>query len=190
MGKEVLYEVKPKVNLIYEIFMPTGKKIRYTFTAMMIITICMIIFNFINANMNLSEKIVNVNWENLLKNINIMFVILIVVLLFKLLIHIVFKVLQYKAITYTFYNEFLEYKDKFLNQHEKTIQYNNIKEVEIIKTIFDRIMGYGVIVIHTNAENDFSNGLVMYSIKDPQKVYNTIDEIIHKKNGIKNEIKN
>ena len=73
------------------------------------------------------------------------------------------------------------YEDDFLNQHRKNIEYKNIKEVEIRRTIWDRMLNFGIMVIYTNADNDRNNGLVIYSVKDPKAHYNVIDGLIHKK---------
>ena len=50
----------------------------------------------------------------------------------KFVFHIFFQIMQYKYITYSFYNDHMIYKDDFLNQHKKNILYSNVKEVEIL----------------------------------------------------------
>ena len=182
MENETVYEVKPKFNLIYEMFMPTGKKIRNTISVLIIFIIGLIIFNVAFSNTDLQKSFGDIKNIKILDNIRLVFIFLIIIIVLKLIIHISVKLITYSNISYTFYKEYLEYKDSFLNQHVKTMQYCNIKEIEIIRTVFDRIMGYGVIVIHTNAENENSNGLILYSIKNAVEVYKNIDDTIHKKN--------
>lgn len=181
MDKEIIYEIKPKFNLIYELFMPTGRKIKNALAVFLVCLICLLVFKFIVSNTETMNTISQFKDVDLIRGANLILLALTIIVLLKLVIHIVFEIMQYSSITYTFYNDHLEYKDSFLNQHKKIMQYCNIKEIEIIRNIFDRIMGYGTIIIHTNAENENSNGLILYSIKNPQEVYKTIDNIIHKK---------
>lgn len=182
--RKVLYKIKPNFNIVYEMFMPTGKKIKYTLFILILIIAC---YFFIGVALEpIKGEIQNVKISpetgiDVYSIFNNVAGILIFILAFKLIAHLVIQIWQYNSIHYTFYEECLEYEDTFLNQHRKTLMYNNIKEIEIKRTIWDRINGYGIIVIYTNAEKLDSNGLVIYAIKDPQKVYEKIDEIIHKK---------
>ncbi len=182
---EPKYIIKPKFNFIYEMIMPTGRKIKnstFMLLGTIILYIVLLIFNNV-IDFNSITDVVNVS-----QLLNIIFIALIIVLSIKLIIHITFQVLQYKYLSYTFYDDYMIYEDSFLNQHTKTIQYSNIREVEIRRTITDRILGYGIIVIYTNAENR-NNGLVIYSIKNPQECYEKIHEILdYSKNYKKDDI--
>lgn len=71
------------------------------------------------------------------------------------------------------------YEDDFLNQRVKNIDYSNIKELEIRRTVLDRILGFGVIIIYTNAENKRNNGMVIYGIKNPDEMYTKINKIVN-----------
>lgn len=185
-NKDVLYKVTPKFDFLYELGMPTGKKIRYTILIMLIFLIAIIILAAGKGTFKLDELIVykNINLESVL---NTVVVILIIFSILKVIFHIVFQSLQYKNINYIFYNDYMIYEDKFLNQHTKKIQYANVKEVEIRRTVWDRLLGYGIIIIYTNAENEFSNGLVIYSVKNPQEHYEIIDDIVHKNSKVKTQ---
>ena len=88
--------------------------------------------------------------------------------------------MQYDHISYKFYETYMVYEDDFLNQHKKNILYSNVKEVEIRRTIWDRIIGFGVIVIYTNAENRRNNGLVVYALDNPKEDYEFVDKLINK----------
>ena len=123
-----------------------------------------------------SMEVANIN---ILAILNIVLIVGIIATIIKLIIHIVLQNAQYKNIKYTFYDTHIVYEDSFLNQHRKNIQYANIKEVEIRRSVWDRILGYGIIVIYTNAENEYSNGLVIFSIKNPQEHYDIIDNLVH-----------
>ena len=71
-------------------------------------------------------------------------------------------------------------QNSFWNQTRKTIDYINIREVEIRRSIIDRIMGYGIIIIYTNADKAYGSATVLYAIKDTQKHYDEIEKIIYK----------
>lgn len=176
--------IKPKFSILYELIMPTGKKIKNTLITCLFLLILIIIFNIVTKYIDINGIIEDVDLSLI---INIIFIILFCIMGIKSILHIAFKVLQYKCLSYKFFNDHLIYEDSFLNQHRKNIEYVNIKEVEIRRTIADRILGYGIIVIYTSAEN-LNNGLVIYSIKNPQECYDKIQNIIKEaKNNNKNE---
>lgn len=184
-NREVRYQITPKFNIIYELGMPTGRKIRTALFALLVF----IILTFLVAFKAGSMSIVN---NDIFKNIKIDKFLLILcfvadlVTIIRLVGTIVFQSLQYKHVTYTFYDTMMTYEDDFLNQHKKNIEYKNIKEVEIRRTVWDRILDYGIMVIYTNADNDRNNGLVIYSVKSPKSHYNVIDKLIHSSNNINN----
>jgi membrane protein YdbS with pleckstrin-like domain len=186
--KNVLFRVKPNFNIIYEMFMPTGRKIRNT---LVILILFIIAYFFLTIALHDSDIIKaeiiqknNVDVYSLFNNIAIFIIIILVI---KLIVNIVIQVWQYNSIKYTFYEDYLEYEDTFLNQHKKTLRYDNIKEIEIRRTIWDRINGYGIIIIYSNAEKSADNGLILYAAKDPDETYAKIDEIIHRKNSVQKE---
>ncbi|MDF2865661.1 MAG: hypothetical protein K0R72_471 [Clostridia bacterium] len=175
-----LFQIKPNFNIIYEMFMPTGRKIRNTLFILIISLVCYFLITVALYDLDISKKMViegsNIDILGILNGIGIF---IIVVLALKLAIHLVVQIWQYNSIQYTFYEDFVEYQDTFLNQHKKTLRYDNIKEVEIRRTVWDRINGYGMVIIYSNAEKASDKGLILYSIKNPEVVYEKIDEIIH-----------
>ena len=186
-NKEVRYKITPQFNLLYEIGMPTGKKIRTSLFVIVIFLVLTVIVALKAATLSFASYKI---FENL-KVDTLLIVLCIaadVITIVKLIGTIIFQKLQYSHVTYTFYDDIMIYEDDFLNQHRKNIEYKNIKEVEIRRTIWDRIMNYGIMVIYTNADNDKNNGLVIYSVKDPKEHYNIIDNLIHNKKH--NESKN
>lgn len=180
---EVIHEITPKFDFIYELGMPTGKKIKSTLFMLLIFGLGYIVY-FIGKDKIKSDQLIfgNVDVMNIL---NVILIIGIIFSIVKLVIHILLQMAQYKNIKYTFYNDHMTYEDSFLNQHKKNIEYANVKEVEIRRSVWDRIMGYGIIVIYTNAENEYSNGLVIFSIKNPKEHYDIIDKLVHS-TGTKN----
>lgn len=185
-NREIRYQIRPKFNLIYELGMPTGRKIRNSLFILIVFMTLTFIVLFKAGTMS----IVN---NDIFKNIKIDKFLLILcivadlVTIIRLVGTIIFQSLQYKHVTYTFYDKMMIYEDDFLNQHKKNIEYKNIKEVEIRRTIWDRILDYGIMVIYTNADNDRNNGLVIYSVKNPKSHYNVIDKLIHSSNNINND---
>ena len=182
---EVIHEITPKFDFIYELGMPTGKKIKSTLFMLLIFGLGYIVY-FIGKDKIKSDQLIfgNVDVMNIL---NVILIIGIIFSIVKLVIHILLQMAQYKNIKYTFYNDHMTYEDSFLNQHKKNIEYANVKEVEIRRTIWDRILDYGIMVIYTNADNDRNNGLVIYSVKNPKSHYNVIDKLIHSSNNINND---
>lgn len=176
---EVLYEIGPKYDFIYELTSPTGKKMRTSLLvtiiilAIKIITICA------------KSSIVSLNDGMFSSSYGILSIVLWVLLIISASIffgRIIFQVMEYKGIKYKFYNECLTIENNFLNQTKKTIEYTNIKEVEIRRTVMDRILNYGIIIIYTNAEKSYGSATIIYCVKDTQKHYDTIEKIIHQDN--------
>lgn len=181
---EPKYVIKPRFSILYEMIMPTGKKIKKSLLMLLCVIILYIVLIIFKDIIDFDKIISGVNVDLIL---NTIFIILIIALCVKTAIHIIFQVLQYRHLSFSFYDEYMIYEDSFLNQHRKTIQYSNIKEVEIRRTITDRILGFGIIVIYTNAENS-NNGLVIYSIRKPQECYNKIQHILEESKNIRNKI--
>lgn len=171
-----IFTITPKYNFIYELFMPTGKKTSKVINNFFIILVIYLLAILLNGifKINIPADIVPV-----VKIINGIIIAILVILLIQIVVHIILQIYQYKNTIFTFYDSYMIYEDNFLNQHKKTIQYLNIREVEIRKNVWDRINGYGIIVIYTNADNEFNNGLVIFGVKDPDKWYNKIDQLVH-----------
>ena len=176
-GNEVVHEIVPKFNFLYELGMPTGKKIKSTLFLMFIFVTGLIVL-LINKDIMIQNEGIYKSVD-IVSILNIVLIVGIIFTIIKLIVHIVFQTMQYKNIKYTFFDDHMTYEDSFLNQHKKNIEYSNVKEVEIRRSIWDRILGYGIIVIYTNAENEYSNGLVIFSIKDPKIHYDIIDNLVH-----------
>ena len=187
-NREIKYQITPKFNFLYEMGMPTGKKIRTSIFVLILFIVLTILVALKAGSLTFAnyEIFNNIKIDKLLL---ILCIIADVVTAIKLVATIVFQKLQYNHVTYTFYDDMIVYEDDFLNQHRKNIEYKNIKEVEIRRTIWDRILDYGVMVIYTNADNDRNNGLVIYSVKAPKAHYNVIDKLIHSLNNEKNNNK-
>lgn len=183
---EILYELGPKFDFLYELTMPTGRKMKSSFGATIISAIiCIILFVF-------NDNIVNMQNGGIMNIYNICKVISVVIFIFTALMFaskVILQILEYKGIKYKFYKDCLVFENNFLNQTRKTIEYSNIREVEIRRTIIDRIMNFGVIIIYTNADKIYSSATVLYAIKNTEEHYTNIESIIHNGNIISNPIK-
>jgi len=181
---EVLYELSPKFDFLYELTMPTGRKMKNSF-------IYMIVFSIIEIVNILMKNVIesNTNFEYIYKVVNIFILVLLIFSILMFIARIVFQVLTYKGIKYTFYKDCMVYENNFLNQTKKTIEYSNIRELEIKRTLLDRIFNYGVIIIYTNAEKSYGSATIIYGVKDIQKHYDNIENIIHNGSAISNPIR-
>ena len=152
-NERVLKEIKPKFNLIYELFMPTGKKMK---SAIIMSFIAIIITVLVSLN---KASLLNFS-TNIVGSISVLDILMffsyfmIAFSIIKFFVHLTFQKMQYDHISYKFYETYMVYEDDFLNQHKKNILYSNVKEVEIRRTIWDRLLGMGVVVIYTNAANN------------------------------------
>ena len=178
--KELILKISPNFDFIYELGMPTGKKIRkgiiIIFALIAILIALNVGINYINFNDNFNkEQVHNVS--------NISLGILLAFFVIKLIVNLVFQILQYKNITYNFYKDSMEYKDTFWNQQTKVIRYENIKEIEIRKNIWERINKCGIIILYTNAEKGKNKGMIIYSVKDVDNVYSKIQNLIDSANN-------
>ncbi len=177
---EVLYEIGPKFDFLYELTSPTGKKMKSSLMVVLIITILKIITACSKGTiMSLNDGM----FKNMYSTISIILWILVIFSIIMFVLRIVFQVLEYRGIKYKFYNECLTIENTFLNQTKKTIEYSNIKEVEIRRTIMDRILNYGIIIIYTNAEKSYGSATIIYAVKNTQQHYEKIEELIHNSNS-------
>lgn len=177
---EVLYEIGPKFDLLYELTSPTGKKIKSSLVFMIIsIAIKIITMCFKQSIIELSNQMASNTY-------NVLSIILWIIMIFSILLfiaRIVVQSLEYKGIKYKFYENCLTVENNFLNQTRKTIEYTNVKEIEIRRTLLDRIINYGIIIIYTNAEKSYSSATIIYAVKNIQEHYNKIEHLIHKDNS-------
>lgn len=86
---------------------------------------------------------------------------------------------QYASYTYDFYKTKVIYKDSFLNLSEKEVKYKYIREVAMRQTFIQRFFNIGNIVLFTNAETGFGNGIYIMNVENVQSIYKNIKEIIN-----------
>lgn len=88
------------------------------------------------------------------------------------------KKVQFEHLIYKFYPDRLEYEDGFLNKAKKRIKYSNVREINLRRTVTERIFKLGAIVISTSAEGGYS-GISISNLRDSEEIYEKIQEIIN-----------
>jgi len=100
------------------------------------------------------------------------------VLLFMAIILFLVKK-QYKAYNYDFYKTKVIYRDSFINISEKEVKYKNIREVSLRRGLIQRGFNLGTIVLYTNAETGYANGIMINNVENAEQVYKNIKELIN-----------
>lgn len=89
---------------------------------------------------------------------------------------------SYEKTEYRFFRKKLDYFEGFFTVQEKSIDYRNIVEVNLIKGPFQRKYGLGTILLSTPAMGYSSRraigGISITDIKNPDQVYIQIKEMI------------
>jgi len=85
---------------------------------------------------------------------------------------------QYDSFCYDFYKTKVIYKDSFLNLSEKEVKYKYIREVTMRQTFIQRYFNIGNIVLFTNAETGFANGIFIMNVENVHDVYRDIKSVI------------
>lgn len=183
---EVLYELGPKFNFFYELTMPTGRKLKSALTAV-IISIVLYVILFLCKGYIVGLE--NETMSSIYNIANIVCIVAIIITIIMLISRISMQIMEYKGISYKFYKDCMVYENDFLSQTKKTIEYSNIREVEIRRTVTDRVMNYGVIIIYTNADRARGSATILYGIKNTEEHYNNIESLIHNGNIISTPIK-
>lgn len=87
-----------------------------------------------------------------------------------------------RATEFNFYSTHVEYKFKFFREENHSINYSHITDIEVKKTLWDRVCGVGDIHIHTGNDSYDgvnTNDLVLNDIRNPDKVKSEILKKIH-----------
>ncbi len=188
-NNDIKLELKPKFNFIYELGMPTGRKIKNALITIVIITIISVLVSFVPDTVDAStDSLISFNLFEYKNVIQLVALIAGIISVLILVFRIVIQVMQYNRTKFTFYSDRVTYDDTFLNQNRKTLMYANIKEVEIRRYIWDRINKTGMVILYTNAEKNYSSGLIIHSILDIKKYYDEINRLVHFKENVPNSI--
>ena len=85
---------------------------------------------------------------------------------------------QYDSFCYDFYKTKVIYRDSFLNLSEKEVKYKYIREVTMRQTFIQRYFNIGNIILFTNAETGYGNGIYIMNVENVQDVYRDIKSVI------------
>lgn len=152
---QVQLKVKPKFKFIYMV-LPS-------------VIACVIFVSII------SSIIGSVDAEAGIGAFLIVFIIMAIIIAIKTLIN----KKQYDSYTYDFYLTKVIYKDSFLNVSEKEVKYKYIREVTMSQTFIQRFFNIGNIILYTNAETGFGNGISIVNVENVKEVYKKIKDIIN-----------
>ena len=97
-----------------------------------------------------------------------------------ILVYVV-KQRTYAKTRYEFYGHKLDYYEGFFTTEEKSIDYDNVTEVNLRKGVFQKMYGLGTIVLSTPATSFRGRaraGISISDIKNPDRVYQQIKELI------------
>lgn len=81
---------------------------------------------------------------------------------------------------FSFYEDHVESHFKFISEKTHSVNYSKITDVEVKKTLWDRICGVGDIVLHTANDGTFKQSLVLNDIKHPEEIKDKIITMISK----------
>lgn len=95
-----------------------------------------------------------------------------------IIIKSIFVSKQYKSYNYDFYKTKVIYKDSFINISEKEVKYKNIREVYLRRGLFQRMFNLGTIVLFTNAETGFANGIFIKDVENSEQLYKEIKQLL------------
>lgn len=99
------------------------------------------------------------------------FLILIGILLTGWLI----RLRNYQETRYIFFSEHLEYYDGFWNIQRKDVRYKNITQMELHRSVIQRIYGLGTLNLTVPG---FTKAVALADLKDPERVYHNIQRLI------------
>jgi len=86
---------------------------------------------------------------------------------------------QYNNLTYNFYKTKVIYKDNFINLAEKEVKYKYIREIVMQQSFIQREINIGNIILYTNAEIEYNNGIYINNVENVEEIYKTIKNIVN-----------
>ncbi len=85
---------------------------------------------------------------------------------------------QYNCYEYCFYKTKVNYRDSFLNLSEKEVKYKYIREITMRQSFIQRMFNLGNVILFTNAETGFGNGIAIVNVENVKEVYEKIKALI------------
>ena len=152
--KEIQLRVKPTFKFVYMMF---PALVFYPIVILLIAVIFYIVSPNVGINIGIS-----------------LFVIYAVILVISTIVN----KKQYDNRIYDFYKTKVVYGDNFLNISEKEVKYKHIREATMRQTFMQRYFNIGDIILFTNAETGFANGIYIKNVANVQEIYKKIKSII------------
>ncbi len=106
---------------------------------------------------------------------------LIFLLLIISLTPLLFKILILYNTTYYFYHSHVTSEVELLNIRQHSVSYDQITDVSMHISLWDRLCNAGDITLHTGKEAE--HPLVLHYIKNPKKIEHLLYKIIHAHTG-------
>jgi membrane protein YdbS with pleckstrin-like domain len=90
---------------------------------------------------------------------------------------------SYAKTEYTFYRTKLDYFEGFFTTEEKTIDYKNVTEVNLVRGIIQKKYGLGTIILSTPATGmaggPARSGIRVHDVPDADQVYQHVKSLIN-----------
>jgi len=101
------------------------------------------------------------------------------------LIWLIYRYLVYRNTRYQIFEDRIHFDEGFLVIEKKDIQVRNIREVTLMKSIFQRLFNLGTVVITTAATSNYrgmaGSGLRLMDLEKPDDIYRSIQKLLRTK---------
>ena len=93
------------------------------------------------------------------------------------------RFMNYQKTKYEVGDAKLDYVQGFLNVEEKTIDLADVREVNLRKSVLQRMFGMGTVILSTAAHNS-RTGLRLHDLEDPDQAYHVVRASVEKKKSL------
>ena len=123
--------------------------------------------------------VVFVMFYSRIKTVDIRIIVYFCCMALVIFVKTIIKMINYKYVSYNFYEDKVEYVDVKFNKEEKSLKYNDIKQVSYKQNLLEKMFKIGTILILTNGYGQESIIRIKY-IEDSYNKYKKVKEIIQK----------
>ncbi len=86
------------------------------------------------------------------------------------------KLRNYQETKYLFFSDHLEYYDGFWNIERKDIRYRNITQIDLHRSVIQRIYGIGTLRMTVPG---YANAVALADLKDPERVFHQLQQYVN-----------
>ena len=86
---------------------------------------------------------------------------------------------QYSSCVYDFYKTKMEYTDEFISTITKEIKYDDISQIVLKSSLFEKIFNLGTIWLYTNEPSNLEGYIIIPSVLNVKDVYKDIKRIVN-----------